>query len=88
MPCHAMATVGNGYHNDTPPTFVGVPGIRNKDFEEAVANNSTIYAINAVVLASFAGLAAYNPGVVSALEQCHKSFAEPKWPSLLKPSSY
>jgi len=52
-----------------PPTLVGVPGLRNKDLEEPVANNSTIYAINAVVLATFAGLAAYNPGLVSALSQ-------------------
>jgi hypothetical protein len=39
-------------------------GVRSGDLEEAVAGNSTIYGINAVVLATAAGLAAYNPGLV------------------------
>jgi len=42
-------------------------GIRDSDFEEPVANNSTIYAINAVALASAAGIAALNPPLVRAL---------------------
>jgi hypothetical protein len=40
-------------------------GIRDGDFEEAVANNSTIYAINAVALASASAIASFNPGLVS-----------------------
>jgi hypothetical protein len=39
-------------------------GVRSGDLEEPVAGNSTIYGINAVVLATAAGLAAYNPGLV------------------------
>jgi hypothetical protein len=41
-------------------------GVRSGDLEEPVANNSTIYSINAVVLATAAGIAAYNPGLVSS----------------------
>lgn len=41
-------------------------GLRSGDLEEAVANNSTVYGLNAVVLATFASLSAYNPALVSA----------------------
>jgi hypothetical protein len=45
-------------------------GLRNGDFEEVVEKNATIYGFNAVVLATFAGLAAYNPGFVSTARHC------------------
>lgn len=44
-------------------------GLHDGDFEEVLENNVTIYGLNAVVLATFAGLAAYNPGFVS-LRRC------------------
>jgi hypothetical protein len=47
------------------PVSAAPAGLRNGDFEEVVENNATIYGLNAVVLATFAGLAAYNPGFVS-----------------------
>lgn len=48
------------------PSMHNAAGIRDSDFEEPVANNSTIYAINAVALTSAATIAAFNPSLVRA----------------------
>jgi hypothetical protein len=47
---------------------VRVAGLRGGDLEGAVANNASIYGLNAVVLATFAGLSAYNPALVGVTD--------------------
>jgi hypothetical protein len=51
-------------HSVAAVSLLPSAGVRSGDLEEPVANNSTIYSINAVVLATAAGIAAYNPGLV------------------------
>lgn len=71
-----------------------VAGLRNGNFEEAVDNNSSIYALNALALAAFSGLAAFNPSLVSLpncygveqLHSLHSSLAAgtvPSWTELI-----
>jgi hypothetical protein len=58
------STMSTGDNDITGALSVRIAGLRSGDLEGAVANNASIYGLNAVVLATFAGLSAYNPALV------------------------